>query len=312
MRQLRYLEPSSTSQYDISFADGWDSILPGLEDDRLFLDTYPDEKLLERFEHYGIMRGVRRAGIKSVTLKLNTSDPGFQNLEIFSKDPPLDDPIAEVTLHKGMFSTKAGFAEKLYGEVIPMVFIQWIRLQNPLRQFTAKRPQLPGQKFPGLGVGDRVMIMLSALGEKMKTEGLANTPEYPHNAVLYSQKFMYLNPETQGRLTALKRDLGKYALADGSWGIMLGCVREVRSGETFQWFKEEQILPIGPRLRYYFGSRAYKVAASTAASSVSYELDAGKLASLPRVLTTAAPADIVVGDPGDEEDAAATPPQTRP
>ncbi|MBI5525089.1 MAG: hypothetical protein HY897_02065 [Deltaproteobacteria bacterium] len=270
---------------DPGFRQGWAGILPGLGDDRLFLDTYEEAMIREPLEAYGIMDGLRARGFKKIRIELNTSDPSFQQLLVYSDDPPCSDPLAEIALHRGSFATRAPFAEKLHGLVLPMLFISWLRLQNPLKNgFQPERPRLPGQKHPGLGLGNEVMVMLSALGQKLLTEGLANTPEYPHNAVLYSQRFMYLDPEAEGRLQALKRDLRKHGLADASWGIMLGCVTEADSGRVLEWFKEEQILPLGHVLRAYFHSRAYRTAARTAAASVKYVLDTKKLAGLPMEL----------------------------
>jgi hypothetical protein len=220
-----------------------------------------------------------------VKVLMNTADRDYQHLQLKCSDPPCDDPLGEITLHKGMFATKAPFASSLHGLVIPMLFVQWIRLQNPLSaEFTPDHPRMPGQRHPGLGVGSRVMEMLAALGSKLGTDGLANTPEYPHNAVLYAQRFKYLDPRMQGVLKALRRDLAKVSLADASWGIMLGCVRERNSGETLRWPREEQILPLGGALLDHFASGGYKEAVSRAAGAVSYELDAGKLALLRREL----------------------------
>jgi hypothetical protein len=270
---------------DPGFREGWAGILPGLGDDRLFLDTYEEAMIRERLEAYGIIEGLRARGFGKIRLELNTSDPSFQQLLAYSDEPPCAEPLAEIALHRGAFSTRAPFAGKLHGLVLPMLFISWLRLQNPLKnEFPPARPRLPGQKHPGLGLGNEVMVMLAALGLKLNTEGLANTPEYPHNAVLYSQRFMYLDPEAEGRLVALKRDLRKHGLADASWGILLGCVTEANSGRVFEWFKEEQILPLGHVLRAYFHSRAYRTSARTSAASVRYVLDTERLKGPPREL----------------------------
>ena len=116
-----------------TFKEGWEGMLPGLGDDRLFLDAYEEEMLRERFTHYGITDGLRKLGFDKIRLRLNTADPVFQHLEVFSDEPACADPIAEITLHRGNFATRAPFAEKLHGLVLPMLFIQWIRLQNPCR-----------------------------------------------------------------------------------------------------------------------------------------------------------------------------------
>ena len=294
IERLRHFELLNSSSFDFGMEDGWEEVLPSLSDDKLFLDTYTEEILKERFDYYGITKGLRRAGIKKYAITITTADPGFQHLEVFSREPRADDPVAELTLHKGNFSTRAPFAERLHGETIPMLFIQWIRLQNPLKSFLPDRPPLPGQKHPGLGIGDQVMVMLAALGEKQHTEGLANTPEYPHNAMLYCQRFQYINPDTEGKLVSLRRDFSEVPLSDLSWGILLGCVRDKKTGAALEWPKEEQILPLGPKLKKYFHSRAYLLSVLTSSQENVYELDLPKLATLPRVLDDKPPSDHVV------------------
>ena len=281
LRHFEFLEGAGP----FTFKEGWEGILPGLGDDRLFLDTYEEAMLRERLAHYGITEGLKRLGFDTIRLSLNTADPYFQHLEVFSDEPACADPLAEVTLHRGNFATRAPFAAQLHGLVLPMLFIQWIRLQNPrVTVFPADRPQMPGQKHPGLGLGKKVIVMLSELGKKLKTDGLANTPEYPHNAVLYSREFLYLNPEAEGRLKALKRDLSRHGLADASWGIVLGCVRDERSGMPLEWFKEEQIMPLGGVLKEYFSAPAYREAVKAAAEAVHYVLDVERLKAAPREL----------------------------
>jgi len=299
MAKLRHFElnpstPDDKAPKTPGLKEGWEGILPSLGEARLFLDTYEEKMIQERLDHYGITEGVKAIGINKIRVQMNTTDSDFQHLLLYSEDPPLTVPFAEITLHKGMFATKAPFAEKLHDKTIPMLFVHWLKLQNPFtEEFQAGKPKMPGQSRPGLGISKKVMEMLIVLSEKLGTEGLANTPEYPHNAIFYSSRFLYLNPESEGMLRALKRDLVGLSLADFSWGIILGCVIDSKTGKLFEWFKEEQILPLGGTLSSYFRSRSYSVDVSVSESAHKYEIDIEKLKTLPREI----PGDLL--DPGN-------------
>jgi hypothetical protein len=58
------------------------------------------------------------------------------------------------------------------------------------------KKQLPGQKYPGLGVGYEFHKMLITLAEEAGRDGLMDVPEHFHNAVMYHEGgFHFVSPQ---------------------------------------------------------------------------------------------------------------------
>jgi len=238
--------------------------LPGMDDlgglisrtDHLFLGYYTEEMVTERLEYFGVLPKLRQKGYLNLRVSLDTKDPEHQYLRVYAD--PGERLLAEAIYHEGEFRTRAPFASLLHGHRFHMLFIQWMLLQKPDAEFTPERPQLPGQRHPGLRVAKEVVTTLTALVEKQNFDGMLVSPEFAHNAIMYMRAFQYVDPYSQGKLLALKRDLAEVSLADSSWGIELGCVRERDTDEVFQWFHDEMCYPRRRRLIAYFGSDAYQ------------------------------------------------------
>jgi hypothetical protein len=130
-------------------------------------------------------------------------------------------------------------------------------LQNPHKEFSPKRPRLPAQLHPGLRVGHEVIAAMRALLDRLKFDGILVSPEFAHNALMYLPYFQYVNPKSQGQVQALQRDLVALTLEEAAWGIALGCVRNEKDDEIFEWFHDEMCLPRRRRLVAYFKSDAY-------------------------------------------------------
>ncbi len=222
------------------------------------LGRYDKDQVAERLEHYGIAQKLRSAGFTDLRTKVIARERRVWEVRIYNGNSQPENLLIETFIHDGAFSTHAECAKDLHGVVLPMIFIQWLCLQNPFAPFEKPLPALPGQRHPGLRIGKDIMRIFIAMGERNNYGGVANTPEYLHNAVLYSYKFHYLNPVTEGKLQALMRDLEPYPLSHVSWGRLLHCVVEERVGAEFDWFHEEQILPLNDRLKAHFESREYR------------------------------------------------------
>jgi len=140
--------------------------------------------------------------------------------------------------------------------------IEWVCMQNPRGTFTTKRPQCPGQRFPGLKMGRKISNLMISLAKLKGRDGLCDTPEHFHNAAIYSQKgYMFINPAFHGYFVSLLFDLNKdmreHGLAAVSWAFKLGHVINRRTKKPEFWHPEEQIYPTSDRLHKYFISDQY-------------------------------------------------------
>ncbi|KAI8800953.1 hypothetical protein BJ742DRAFT_859566 [Cladochytrium replicatum] len=138
--------------------------------------------------------------------------------------------------------------------------VEWLCMQNPKARF--ERPAAPGQKFPGLGVANKFITGLVLLAKKKARDGLLNTPENFHNALLNSSKgWKFINPAFQGYVEALvdnlHDDIKKHGVPAVSFAFLFGHVKD-QQGVAEVWTTQDQLLPTSKTAQTYFDSRAYK------------------------------------------------------
>ena len=161
-----------------------------------------------------------------------------------------------------------------------MIVIEWLTLQDPTAKFTHTRPPLPGQVYPGLRMGRKIVCIFVNMSLRLKTDGLLNIPEHYHNAVFYSRLFKYFDPRTEGQFLAMHRDLRKYGLFKATWAVELHCVVEKKTDKYWDWFTDEQVLFVSKRLEQYFGSKEYRARVEQAAKSYEFKIDEARLNKL--------------------------------
>lgn len=254
---LKYFQLHNSGNDLLPRAEDFDSYFSESHQPKLLLGSYSKEMIIERLEHYDVLPKLRERGFTDHIIKMDVSTSERNEVQIFDKQEDDNHLIAEIRLHLGDFVSHSRYAGRLRGETCKMLYIQWLLLQNPFKKFTPNRPALPGQKHPGLKMGKEIMRLIVALGEKLGVEGIINVPEFPHAAVLYSRRFNFLNPSSEAILKAFQRDMLGRSLAQGSWGISIGCVRDVDTDKPQKWFQEEQILPISKRWKQHFTHEKY-------------------------------------------------------
>lgn len=224
----------------------------------LYFLGYASERVIERMlQKAGVYRILAKKGFRNIQLLLDTRDPFRHRLAIYF-DNIQDEAhmLAEVVLKKRQLTIATPFASAIDGSTLEFLAVEWVCLQNPRERFTAEKPRLPGQKYPGLGMGRIALKLLLLTCSRLHLAGLLNVPEHFHNAQMYSKRFLYFLPELEGKRRAIVRDILKtHSVAEVSWAIDLGCVRE--NERPFSWFVSDQVVPLEPRLKEYFKSREY-------------------------------------------------------
>ncbi len=257
--------------------DGLNNLLHRSPDERgslFFLGYYSREGLEYALERYGIFDELRKRGFDHFIVDVDTTDPYRHRLALYYQQKDDEHLLAEVVLRRKVITLYPPFPSPVHGRQYEVLQVEWLVLQNPTRSFTPQRPRLPGQTHPGLGMGEMVVTLLMIVCWRLRLAGVLNVPEHFHNAYMYSSVFYYVNPEDNGRLKAMARDLlkkGKRDLAKASWAIDLGCVRE--NGQPFQWFTHQQLIPIDKELKEYFSSAGYRKAEQDAKKRYHYQLD---------------------------------------
>jgi hypothetical protein len=235
---------------------------------RQFMNKWTAEQLHDNMAKGPIGAKLREAGFDEVTVEFRLSDPFNHYLWIRSPKFPRDDqyliylivrtdsPSLKVSSH-----TPDGLAfirEKVNFADWNILNIRWLSLQNPARTFSPNRPRLPGQKYPGSGLGRVFFTEIRRLSLIAKRDGIMNIPEHFHNAVLY-KGFYFIDPYHQALFNRMLLDLDaeikRTSLTKVSWAVGTGALR--LDGESWSWNLGEQIFPLSRKAISYFNSCHY-------------------------------------------------------
>ena len=239
----------------------------------MLFDEFSPQDVLEVFERFGVLPGLRERGFDHFAVALETADPERQTVRLTAERDMRSMLLGEAILRDDDFHTDEPFAGPLRGKHLRLLIIQWVRLQDPTRSFTPERPALPGQDHPGCGVGRQVMDLFLGLASRLDFAGIMVCPEFAHNAVMYSGQFRFFDPAAQGRFEALLPWLGELTLAQLAWGVELGCFVDGSTGKPLRWFHEEMIRPTGELIQAYLDSPQYRERVERARSSTSFSFN---------------------------------------
>ena len=244
----------------------------------LWMGFYTEEGLHVGLERYGLFDEIRRLGYEEFSVKTGTEDADEHLLRIHSILPKISEPLIELVSRRSYLNLSGELGEQLAGSSPHILSIEWLLLQNPLGEFEATRPPLPGQHHRGSGIAENIFELLRNVCLRIGLAGLATVPSYFHNALLYSQNFSYMDPRYEGRFDALanaleeaivkQSDLPRHVhLAAKSWAVQerllidanaCGGDKGDKEARRFEWFFEPMLSPITPKLQDYLASEWYE------------------------------------------------------
>lgn len=240
------------------------SDLPGL------VGEAPDTRVLGHFTPHGMELILDRTGILA---------------ELRSRGFP--SPTVEVTAEGGLAPTVRIFGDETRTQVViefrvdrnqrvipglEVLFVEWLLLQNPVGDFTADRPRLPGQDHPGLGMFGQIAGLLVAMTDALRLAGVAFLPANYYLAVLSRHHLRFAHPADQAKFEALIAVLGHLSLADASGALAGGWVRDENTGEQVQWEPAPMVIPHGDAMRKRVESPEYDAAVADARRRYRYRL----------------------------------------
>ena len=252
----------------------------------MLFDFYAPGDVAEALERYGVTPKLAARGFSETLVELETSEPERQVVRVRGRRDGALHLLGEAVLHTDVFSTTAPFARLLHGRKVPLLFIQWLRLQDPTRAFDAARPRMPGQDHPGLGVGREVVRMFLGMAERLGLGGLASCPEFAHNAVLYGAVFRFFDPAAQGRFDALQEAGAGLTLAELAWAVEAGALIDETTGRSLLWARDEMICPTGEVLRGYLESADYRERVVEARAACRLRIDRRRMVDRMRATET--------------------------
>jgi len=250
-----------------------------------FLGYYSREGVKIALEKYGVYAELKNRGFDKVITIIDTSDLYKHKISVFSEKKIQKNLLIELVLRKSFFKLNLPFQNKLNGKCFQCLTIDWLSMQNPASEFTPRRPRLPGQKYPGLGMSIIAVELLMITCWRLKLAGLVNFPAHYHNAFLYSKIFYYLDPLSQAKYLAVKKAFKSFPLDKLSWGIDWGCVKDLNKNETYTWMVSEQIVPVDERLKKLFSGKKYKKYVNEKMKEFKFAFDEAKYQEIKKKIT---------------------------
>lgn len=209
---------------------------PLLDAEALFLGLFTAADVDAALRSRGILDALARRGHADARVVVERDPAGATRVRLLAGSDALGEVRARHELWRGH----------------KLVAIDFLEARDPRASFTPERPRLPGQSAPGLGVGRAVLGLLATAARTTGAEGLLARPQHYHNAVLYARAgFVHVDPEAEGRVRALTKALAGRSLADASWAVERGEVRDLASGAPVEWAKlaGDLVLPLAPGLQ---------------------------------------------------------------
>lgn len=220
--------------------------------DRL-LGFYTTDGVLTGLEAYGVLATLRERGYQRFELQFELDD--FAHTMRLYGDDLL---ICDCRLRRARGVEDPCFAEWQRRFLPDLLVVEWLALEDPRGSFNPARPQLPGQRRPGSGVGAEVFMILMICAQRLGLHGIIEVPERFHNALMYSRRAHFFDPLMQGRFLALADLVKRSDLGDVAWAMEDGRVIDTRDGSSVTWPVREQVCPIDPRLLEYFDLEAWR------------------------------------------------------
>jgi hypothetical protein len=241
--------------------------LPSTGEPRLFLGRLTDDGLRAELAAAGIPAFLATRGFPDIRVGTDLAE-GEHRLRIDAAD----DGALLVELRLAEMAIPLPAALRGVGpEALHVLAVLWAALQNPRASFTPDRPRLPGQDHPGLGIGRRLYELLRGWAGALGKDALLNVPEHYHNALFYEAPFRFLDPTEQGRFEALRRDLAGLGVADASFAIEQGRVRD-EGDRTYAWDPGAMVAPITPALAAVVASAPYLEAVEAAREAARFRV----------------------------------------
>lgn len=201
---------------------------------RRLLDYYTAEGLEYGLTRYGVLPFLRRLGYDRFRIEVRRAASGGDTMHLFG----------QVKDGKESLLIDCSVEKQQLGQD-PVLYVHWLNLRNPQAQFSVRRPQLPGQDVPGLGIAREMVEVLGRVAARLKLHGVAYRPAYFHTAYPARHRFRFVQPDRQGRFLALVRDLSYLSLLDASTALAEGRVR--LCGAPYQWEADEMVYFLTPR-----------------------------------------------------------------
>lgn len=191
---------------------------------RVLLGFYTEAGIEQSFYRYGIFDHLERLGYRQLRAAFDAPGEG-ERLRILGQLGGEEHLLVEVVL------------ERRHVAGVDALYVHWMSLRNPRAQFSDRRPRLPGQDVPGLGLMTEIGTMLALMAARLGLGAVVFRPSHFHTAYAARHAFQFIDPDRQGRFEALLRDLAGVPLLEATNAVAAGQV--MLDGRPYAWEADE-------------------------------------------------------------------------
>ena len=193
---------------------------------RLLLGFYTAAGMEAALQRFGVLGQVARLGYSHFRVAFDSTGLG-ERVRLFGEAEEREHLLVEIVLEK----------QRCLGH--PVLFVHWLLMRNPLARFSERRPRLPGQEVPGLGMAREVEEMMALVALRLGLVGVAFRPSQYHVAFAARHTFAFVDAARQGRFEAMLRDLAGVPLLEATTAVSEG--RVLMDGRPYAWEAEEMV-----------------------------------------------------------------------
>jgi len=195
------------------------------------LGFYTAQSLEYALFRYGLLWQVERLGYSRPRVEVGSTGVG-DRIKVLGRAGGQEHLLVDAVVER----------RTIAGE--PFFFVNWLSLRHPRARFSERRPQLPGQDVPGLGLAREATEMFVLMAKRLGLAGVASRPMWYHLAVVARARFRFVDPARQGRFEAMMRDLAHLPLLEATRAVAEG--RVSLNGEPYRWEPDDLVLRLEP------------------------------------------------------------------
>jgi acetoin utilization deacetylase AcuC-like enzyme len=239
-------------------------LLPGPAPSSRFLGYFSRHGVELLLERAGVLPQLRARGFRTLRVELDGRGGPGHTLRILSEDRP-GEQLVELR------------AERSRGAVpgMEVIAVEWLLLQNPREPFSERRPRLPGQQHPGLGLLRDFMGWLVVVCEAHGLDGVFFVAGHYHVAMQSRRLVRPLLPADEARLRAITTALQGVPLPEGTSAVEEGRLVDAETGQPATWRPIATVLPVSERLVALVTGAEYEAAVEREAPRFAYRLRPG-------------------------------------
>jgi len=241
LKRFRRLGAASAPDDDLPFelsSQDLAAIQPGLTPPPRFLGDLSESAVELLLERSGILAHLRAKGFRTLQVALLAGEAASATLRVVSRDRR-DAPLIELRVSRSRSAIPG----------MEVIVIEWLLLQNPREGFSDRRPRLPGQRHPGLGLLREMIGWLLVVCESHRLDGVFFVAAHYHIAMQSRRALRFLKPEDEARARAMTAALSGLTLAQAASALSAGGVIDETTGKPAVWPPAEMVVPVSERLK---------------------------------------------------------------